>query len=140
MSPADADLVRRRAIYAGACTLLLVFSAMMIWTATGPRLKLPWYDPLGHRWIRSTMPPTGVAMDYYARVGLSLAAGALAAMLAGIGVTARRIPDVLLRALGLWAVGIALLGIFLYGYSIGTRIIEPPPPGTITQPEHAEPQ
>ena len=26
------------------------------------------------------------------------------------------------------------LGLFLYGYAIGTRVIEPPPPGTITRP------
>src|SRR5205085_1436010 len=122
---------RRRGVTLGAQAALLVFSTAMIWTATGERTRLPWYDPLSHRWILSAAAPGVLAMDYYGRVGLSLLAGIAGGIAAGIAAARRRPPGWLSRALPVWALGVTLVGVFLYAYTIGTRVIEPPPPGTI---------
>lgn len=118
---------KRNAIYAAACLGLISFSAAMVFTASGEPRTLPWYEPLEHRWIRAQHAPTTVAMDYYARVGLSFG---LAIVAAGItlAIAARRtLSTTVVRAVGVWAWALTLLAMFLYGHALLTRHIEPPP-------------
>lgn len=119
---------RRRGVYVGACGGLLVFSATLVWLATGVEVPLPWYEPLERRWIVSARAPTNVAMDFYARVGVSFLAALIAGPLAGFLASKRAMSPSVVRAIGIWAVGITLLGMFLYGFALGTRVIEPPYP------------
>ena len=120
------DDVRARAWTAAGAAFLLGFSVSFVWTATGTPMPLPWYEPLQHRWITATVAPTGVAMDWYTRVAIAFA---FAALLGGatLAVTRRRaISETMLRALCIWAIGVTLLGMFLYAYALGTRVILPP--------------
>lgn len=124
----DLSEARRLGIYVGACVGLIVFSAVLVWTATGQAFELPWYEPLERRWIVAYRPPTNVAMDFYTRFAMAMFAACLAGPIAAF-IAGRKVPrPVVTRALGVWAVGITLLGMFLYAWALGTRVIEPPAP------------
>lgn len=116
----------RRGVYAAACLGLIAFSATLVWTATGLSIRLPWYEPLEHRWILSAQPPTNVSMDFYARVGLAFLVALVVGAVGGHFAKGRTMREPLLRALGIWAFGLTVLGMFLYGYALATRVIQPP--------------
>ena len=118
----------RRGVFAAGALGLIAFSATLIWTATGVAMKLPWYEPNEHRWILSTQPPTNVSMDFYARLALSFAVALVVGATGGHFAKSRGMRDPLLRALGIWAFGLTVLGMFLYAYALNTRVIQPPHP------------
>lgn len=125
-APAKLDDSKAYSLYAAACAGLIGFSASFVGAATMEGLSLPWYEPLQRRWQLAISNPTLVSMDWYSRVGISLASGlALAAVT--YFVARRRTPSAtLLRAASIWALAITLIGLFLYAWTLGNRVILPP--------------
>ena len=121
-APPTIDAPRARALYVAACAGLLCFSAGFILTATVSGLTVPWYEPLEHRWILAPVAPTPVAMDYFARVGIASLLG-IGGATAGFFAGKRPLSATALRAVFVWALGMTLLGLFLYAWALGTRVI-----------------
>lgn len=122
-APPTADAVRSRAIHVAACAGLLGFSLGFVLSATISGLVLPWYEPLERRWILAPVAPTRVAMDFFGRFLIASVTGLLAALVGWVVGARRPLSDATLRALVVWSIGMTLLGIFLYGWALGTRII-----------------
>jgi hypothetical protein len=122
-APPELAAPHRHAIFFASCLGLFVFSGVILWH---PEMVVPWYDPPGHRWILSRISPTPVSMDFYGRIGMALAAGLLVAIVAGVLARKRTIGETLLRAAGIWAIGLLLFGMVWYGWSLSHRVIVPP--------------
>ena len=122
-APPTADAPRSRAIHVAACAGLLGFSLGFVLSATVSGLSLPWYEPLERRWIWAPVAPTRVAMDFFARFFLATIAGVLGAILGWILGLRRAFSDATMRAVVVWSMGMTVLGLFLYAWALGTRVI-----------------
>lgn len=122
-APPTADATRSRAVHVAACAGLLAFSLGFVMSATVTGLWLPWYEPLQRRWILAPTAPTGVAMDFFARLGLATLTGLAGGVVGWIVGLRRTLSDAMLRAVIVWAMGMTVLGLFLYAYALGTRVI-----------------
>ena len=125
-APATLDDRNAHALYAAACAGLLAFSGTFVGTATADDISLPWYEPLQHRWEFAIAKPTDVSMDWYARVGLSLAVALGVALVVFFVARRRTIPATVLRAASIWSLAMTVLGLFLYAWTLGNRVILPP--------------
>ncbi|HVO31080.1 MAG TPA: hypothetical protein VMV18_10100 [bacterium] len=127
MNPGSAPAAPRPALYVGACAGLIAFSAALLASASSLPFAIPWYLPLARAWQIATHPPgTGIAMDYYGRVGVALAVGAIASVIASLASRGRKLPPTLLRAAGVWAVGITVLGMLWYAWAFSHRVVTAP--------------
>ncbi len=117
---------RAAALHLAACAGLIGFGLALLWSARGLP-TLPWYEPLERRWILTDVAPTHVAIDYYGRVGLALAAGVASGAVAWRVARRRAAGVTLLRAAAVWAIGLTLLGLLIYGIALATRVVVPPP-------------
>lgn len=125
-APPSGSETRRTAIHLAACAGLFGFSATFLWCAWPLPFRKLWYEPVQHAWILSDKPPTFVSMDYFFRVALALAAGAVLAAIAGFAAH-RRVRESLVRAAGIWALALTVLAMAWYGWSFAHRAIHPPP-------------
>lgn len=125
-APATLDDRNAHALYAAACAGLLAFSASFVGTATAEGVSLPWYEPLQRRWQFAISSPTDVSMDWYSRVGLSLLFAASTAAVVFFIARRRTIPATALRAASIWSLAMTVLGLFLYAWTLGNRVILPP--------------
>lgn len=125
-APVSTDEATGEARYAAACAGLLGFSTAFVGVATVEGLSLPWYEPLEHRWHMALVAPTHVSMDWYGRVGISLLAGLVLAGIVSAVARRRRVPPMVLRAAWVWALAATVLGLFLYAWTLGNRIVLPP--------------
>lgn len=125
-APARLDDLAARAVYAAACAGLLVFSLVFVLLATIEGLTVPWYDPIGHAWHMASSKPAPTAMDWFGRVAISLTSAAVAALITFIATRRRPVSSSLLRAASIWALATTVLGLFLYAWTLGNRVILPP--------------
>jgi hypothetical protein len=116
-------------IFFGFVTARLVFGVVFLVSVIG-RWPVFWYLPLQHRWEYARAVP-GVAMDWYGRSGLSLAAGGAAGLVAYVLAGIPRVARVVSRK-GV-VVGVAHFGalmllndVVFYSLSLLTRHVTPP--------------
>lgn len=127
MSIGSAPAGRRPALFVGACAGLLGYSAALLWSASELPFRLPWYEARAHAWALSYLPPTTTSIDFYGRMLLSGGVGLACALVAFVALRKRAIPETLLRAAGVWAVGITLIGMGWYAWAFAHRQVMPPP-------------
>ena len=125
-APPSGTEVQRKSIYFGACAGLAAFSAAFLWCATTLPFRLFWYEPVQRLWLLSAKPPTFVAMDFYSRIALSSAVAAVVGVIAVASTRRRLLGDTLLRAVGIWAVGLTLFAMAWFGWTFSHRTIHPP--------------
>lgn len=125
-APASLDDHAARAVYAAGCAGLLVFSLMFVLLATIEGLTLPWYDPIGHAWHMASSKPAPTAMDWFGRVAISLTSAGVAALITFFATRRRPLPATVLRAASIWALGMTVIGLFLYAWTLANRVILPP--------------
>lgn len=117
---------RRAAIYLAACAGLAAFCAVFLWAGFGLPFRVVFYEPVQRAFFYADRSPTNVSMDFYFRVVFALAVGVVCASIVGAIAARRRVPEALVRAAGVWAVALLLIGLSWYGWTLSHRVVMPP--------------
>lgn len=119
---------RGRVVYLALCVATIGFALGFVYPAITPQAVL-WYYPLEGRWAYE-IEPTGLAMDFYGRALLALAAAAVS--FAGGYVVFRRWRRAVAHptVLGLftaWAITATLFAMLNFGWTLYFRTPVPAP-------------
>lgn len=121
---------RGRVVYLALCVATIGFALGFVYPAITPQAVL-WYYPLERRWAYE-VEPTGLAMDFYGRLLLALATGAVS-FAAGFALVHRWRRAAILAhpaVVGLvtaWALTAVLFAMLNFGWTLYFRTPIPAP-------------